>query len=98
MAVVAAISRRRNSVSPPGSDRPLCDRFRVLGGKLLIEIDGGQHNEAAGLSRDAERTNWLDRQGFEVMRFWNNDVMRNGAGCQQVIAEAISRRRKLSFE
>ena len=72
--------------------------FAWLGGKLLIEIDGGQHNEAAGLSRDAERTNWLERQGFEVMRFWNNDVMRNGAGCQQVIAEAISRRRKLSFE
>ena len=40
--------------------------FAWLGGKLLIEIDGGQHNEAAGLSRDAERTSWLERQSFEV--------------------------------
>ena len=84
--------RRQAPIGPYVTD------FAWLGGKLLIEIDGGQHNEAAGLSRDAERTNWLERQGFEVMRFWNNDVMRNGAGCQQVIAEAISRRRRLSFE
>jgi very-short-patch-repair endonuclease len=33
----------------------------VAWGKLLIEIDGGQHNEAAGLSRDAARANWLER-------------------------------------
>ena len=57
-------------VSSAGSDRALCGRFRVVSGKLLIEIDGGQHNEAAGLSRDTVRTNWREVQGFQVMRFW----------------------------
>ena len=71
--------------------------FAWLGGKLLIEIDGGQHNESAGVARDTERTNWLKAQGFEVIRFWNSDVMRNGAGCQQVIADVISKRRALTF-
>jgi very-short-patch-repair endonuclease len=71
--------------------------FVWLGGKLLIEIDGGQHSEASMLARDAVRTQWLQSQGFEVLRFWNNDVMRNGEGCQQVIAEAISKRRALTF-
>jgi very-short-patch-repair endonuclease len=71
--------------------------FVWLGGKLLIEIDGGQHNEAPTLARDAVRTQWLEAQGFEVLRFWNNDVMRNGDGCQMMIAEAISKRRALTF-
>ena len=44
--------------------------FAWLSGKLLIEIDGGQHNEAAGLSRDTVRTDWREVQGFQVMRFW----------------------------
>jgi very-short-patch-repair endonuclease len=68
-----------------------------LSGRLLIEIDGGQHNEDVGLARDATRTRWLESQGFEVLRFWNNDVLRNGNGCQDVIAVAIEKRRSLSF-
>jgi very-short-patch-repair endonuclease len=71
--------------------------FVWLGGRLAIEVDGGQHNEPAAEKRDAARTNWLSSQGFEVLRFWNNDVMRNGDGCQQLIAESIERRRHLSF-
>jgi very-short-patch-repair endonuclease len=83
--------RRQAPIGPYVAD------FAWLSGKLPIEIDGGQHNEVAGLARDTQRTDWLKAQGFEVLRFWNNDVMRNGAGCQEVIAEAISRRRTLSF-
>jgi very-short-patch-repair endonuclease len=71
--------------------------FVWLGGRIAIEIDGGQHNEAPALARDAARTQWLASQGFEVLRFWNNDVMRNGEGCQQVIADVIARKRELSF-
>ena len=71
--------------------------FAWLGGRLLIEIDGGQHNETSALARDAVRTRWLESQGFAVLRFWNNDVMRNGNGCQEVIAAAIEKRRSLSF-
>jgi very-short-patch-repair endonuclease len=71
--------------------------FVWLGGRLAIEVDGGQHNESFGQRKDAERTRWLGSQGFEVLRFWNNEVMRNGEGCQQVIAEAVEKRRALSF-
>ncbi|MBP6242505.1 MAG: endonuclease domain-containing protein [Hydromonas sp.] len=40
---------------------------------LIIEIDGGQHNEQI----DKTRTTWLENQGFKVLRFWNNEVLTN---------------------
>jgi very-short-patch-repair endonuclease len=42
---------------------------------LIVELDGGQHLEEK--AEDDERTRWLECQGFRVLRFWNNDVMRN---------------------
>jgi len=44
-------------------------------GKLIIEIDGGQHNEEEIKSRDEERVSWLEERGYRVLRFWNNDVL-----------------------
>ncbi|MEX2113375.1 MAG: DUF559 domain-containing protein [Pirellulales bacterium] len=40
--------------------------------KLILELDGGQHT----LQRvyDAERTRWLEDQGFRVVRIWNNEL------------------------
>jgi very-short-patch-repair endonuclease len=38
--------------------------FVWLSGRLVIEVDGGQHNEATGLARDAARTQWLESQRF----------------------------------
>ena len=40
---------------------------------LVIEIDGGHHQLHA--EADAERTAWLESQGFRVIRFWNNEVL-----------------------
>ena len=40
---------------------------------LVIEVDGGQHAEQK--EYDAERTRWLETQGFRVIRFWNNEVL-----------------------
>jgi len=71
--------------------------FVWLGGRIAIEVDGGQHTETVNQHKDTQRTAWLKSQGFDVLRFWNNDVMRNGKGCQQVIADAIEKRRPLSF-
>lgn len=48
--------------------------------KLIIEIDGGQHNEDRIFSQDEMRTVWLNSQGFRVMRFWNNEVLENLEG------------------
>jgi very-short-patch-repair endonuclease len=43
--------------------------------KLVIEIDGSQHGEPAQLAADAERTAYLNAQGYRVLRFWNNEVL-----------------------
>ncbi len=42
---------------------------------LIVELDGGQHLQEK--AEDDERTRWLESQGFRVLRFWNNEVMRN---------------------
>ncbi|MEK7274178.1 MAG: DUF559 domain-containing protein [Candidatus Desantisbacteria bacterium] len=40
--------------------------------RLVVEVDGGQH---AGSDYDMKRDAYLASQGFEVMRFWNHDVL-----------------------
>ena len=40
---------------------------------LIVEVDGGQHQENAGY--DQRRDAWLREQGYTVLRFWNNEVM-----------------------
>ena len=82
--------RRQAPIGPYVAD------FVWLGERLVIEVDGGQHNEARGEANDARRDAWLRSQGFEVLRFWNNDVLRNGKGCQEVIAQVVGRRRALN--
>jgi len=62
---------------------------------LAIELDGGQHNDAAMIVRDARRTAWLKERGVTVLRFWNIDVMQNPSGVLQRIketAEQLKRR------
>jgi very-short-patch-repair endonuclease len=48
-----------------------------LQNRLIIELDGGQHNENPD---DLRRTAWLESQNFRVIRFWNNDVLKNPEG------------------
>jgi len=55
----------------------------------VIELDGGQHNEAAGIAADAKRTAELNARGYRVLRFWNNDVLSNVEGVMEVIAAAV---------
>ena len=43
--------------------------------KLIIELDGSQHLEQ--VQYDNERTEYLESQGYTVLRFWNNDVMKD---------------------
>ena len=53
--------------------------------KLVVELDGGQHNEPQKLLSDQERTNELQKQGFSVIRFWNADVFENLEGVVDMI-------------
>ncbi|SOD66997.1 Very-short-patch-repair endonuclease [Alysiella filiformis DSM 16848] len=43
--------------------------------KLIIELDGGQHAEQ--IVYDNARTEFLNSQGYRVVRFWNNEVLQN---------------------
>jgi len=55
---------------------------------LVIELDGGQHSDR--VNEDAERTRWLESQGFRVLRFWNNEVIEDMEGVWASIAAAFS--------
>lgn len=49
--------------------------FAWYEGKLVIELDGSQHAELRRIY-DEGRTAWLASQGYRVLRFWNNDVLK----------------------
>jgi very-short-patch-repair endonuclease len=57
---------------------------------LIIEIDGGQHCE--NIEYDKKRTLWLEHQGFQVIRFWNNEVMNDIDAVATVILDICSER------
>ena len=42
---------------------------------LIIEVDGGEHNEEDTLIYDKARTLWLKSQGYRIKRFWNHEVL-----------------------
>ena len=65
--------------------RYVCD-FVARTPRLIIEVDGGQH---ATNSDDAERTTWLETQGYQVLRFWNHDVLSNIEGIAVQIVQAL---------
>jgi very-short-patch-repair endonuclease len=50
--------------------RYICD-FVCYQSRLVVELDGDQH---VGSVHDRKRDAWLRSQGFEVLRFWNEDV------------------------
>jgi very-short-patch-repair endonuclease len=53
-----------------------------------VEVDGGQHNEQ--VVYDSERNEWLERQGFRIMRFWNNQVLKEIDAVKERIMEGLS--------
>ena len=55
--------------------------------KLIVEVDGGQHSERS--KGDLERTWILQQAGFEVLRFWNNEVLGNMDGVLKRIMETL---------
>jgi leucyl-tRNA synthetase len=49
--------------------------FVCLSKSLVVEVDGGYHNETKAY--DEERTQFLNKKGFEVIRFKNEEVIGN---------------------
>ncbi len=68
--------------------------FAWYAGKLVVELDGSQHIEVRA-AYDAQRTAWLQSQGYRVLRFWNNDVLKSprsvGEAIMTAAQEAISK-------
>jgi very-short-patch-repair endonuclease len=62
--------------------------FVSHGAKLVIEVDGGQHDEQA--LADAERSKFIEGQGYRLLRFWNNQVLRNIDGALEEIRRVIT--------
>ena len=66
------------------------DRFVVdfccESARLVIEIDGGQHDVRR--AEDSERTTAIEARGYLVLRFWNSDVLKNIDGVLQTIAQS----------
>ena len=61
--------------------------FVCLQKRLVIEVDGGQHNTQAAY--DEQRTAWIEEQGFRVLRFWDDEVMKNIESVKEVIWRAL---------
>ena len=65
----------------------ICD-FASRSRGLVIELDGGQHADAAAY--DARRTRYMEERGYQVLRFWNGDVMNNLDGIVAEIEQVLT--------
>jgi len=67
-------------------DKYIAD-FVCVEKQLVIEVDGGQHSEQ--VHYDEERTKMFNLMGYKVIRFWNNEVLRNLSGVLECIEENL---------
>ena len=65
----------------------ICD-FVSRSAKLIVEVDGGQHADSR---RDKMRDAHLRAEGFQIARYWNNDVLKNPEG---VLTDLLMRLRR----
>ena len=73
--------RRQHAIGPVITD------FCAPRKKLIVELDGSQHLEQE--EYDKGRADYLESQGYKVIRFWNNDVMNNPEGVILAIKVAL---------
>ena len=86
MARASQPSPRPHKVSSASSNRGYLVDFVCLDAKLIVEIDGSQHADS---NYDEARSTNLRAQGFRVLRFWNDDVLKDiNSVCDTVIAYA----------
>ncbi len=77
--------RRQTPIGPYSID------FVCFPIKLVIELDGSQHAEKKNKIKDQYRDAWLKKQGFKVLRFWDNDVLLNIEGVLEKIYKCCLR-------
>ena len=55
--------------------------------RLVVELDGGQH--ATQIQKDRQRTEVLNQRGYHVLRFWDDEVLKNTEAVLQAIASVM---------
>jgi adenine-specific DNA-methyltransferase len=63
--------------------------FICIEKKLIVELDGWQHKEENQERYDKERTKYLKRNGYKIIRFWNNEINDNLAEVFLKIEESL---------
>ena len=66
---------------------PFIVDFVSIEKKLVIEVDGGQHAEDS--ESEAKRSKYLNRKGYRILRFWNNQVLQEGESVLDVILSCV---------
>jgi very-short-patch-repair endonuclease len=56
--------------------------------KLVVEVDGESHDFESRLHHDARRDEWFASRGYRVLRFTNDDVLKNLEGVVMAIGLA----------
>jgi very-short-patch-repair endonuclease len=72
-------------------DRYVAD-FACLSLKLAIEVDGGVHGDDDQILHDLGRTEVIELQGWQVLRFSNEDVL---GDIDRVVAEIVGAARMI---
>ncbi len=67
---------------------PYIADFLCFDPKVIVECDGGQHADSA---YDAARDAWFTAAGFEVMRFWNSEVIDHPEGVLETLIDHLKR-------
>ena len=62
--------------------------FLCVEARLAIELDGGQHTEDV----DATRTAAIRASGYDIIRFWNPDILANPAGVLTILLDTLQAR------
>jgi very-short-patch-repair endonuclease len=68
---------------------PYIADFACMAARLLVEIDGSQHAEDRKKVHDEARARWLEKEGYRVLRFWNNDITKNIDGVMEAVYAAL---------
>src|ERR1700743_220003 len=66
--------------------------FYCSAAKLIVELDGSQHGADENAAYDARRTAWLERQGYLVLRFSNEEFLKHRDAVLEGIERAVRQR------
>ena len=57
--------------------------------RVIVEWDGGHHSQQGDY--DSTRTAWFEAEGYRVLRFWNNQVLKEIEAVKEVILDVLKR-------